>query len=92
MSPIWTGRCLYIQDMSHGTSRLMEFHASLHSTSCGTPRLVLHHISRNEDFHRKFLNFTREYLRVTMRGLPGVSEVTLELYCTNEAIIEQHLN
>ena len=34
----------------------------------------------NEDFHGHFLNFTHEYLRVTMRGLPRVSEVTPERY------------
>ena len=80
MSPVWTGRHLYVQDMSRGTSRLVEFHASLYSTSRGTPRVVLLHVSRNEDFHGKFLNFTHEYPRVTMRGPPRVSEVTLERY------------
>ena len=34
----------------------------------------------NEDFHGKFLNFTREYLCVTMHGPPCVIEVILELY------------
>ena len=33
-----------------------------------------------QNFHGKFLNFTREYLCVTMCGLPRVSEVTVELY------------
>ena len=67
--------------MSRGTSRLVVFHALLVS------RLVVFHVScysmshENEDFHGNFLNFTRKYLRVTMRGPPRVSEVTLELYC-----------
>ena len=33
-----------IHDMSRGTSRLVEFHASLYSTFRDTPRLVLLHI------------------------------------------------
>ena len=37
-----------------------------------------------EDFHRKFLNFTCKYLRVTMLRLPRDSEVTVELCCTLE--------
>ena len=51
-----------------------------------TPRLVLLHVlcysmpHENEDFHRKVLNFTREYLFVTMHGPPHMSEATLELY------------
>ena len=71
---------VYVHDMSRGTSCLVVFHASL------APRLVVFHVScystsrENKDFHGKFLNFTCEYLRVTMRGLPRVSEVTLELY------------
>ena len=70
---------MYVHDMSHGTSRLVEFVPR-------TPCLVILHLSCystsrvNEDFHRKFLNFTCEYLRVTMHGPPHVSEVTLELY------------
>ena len=66
--------------MYRGTPRLVVSHASL------APCLVVFHVScyttshENEDFHGNFLNFTREYLRVTMRGLPRVSEVTLELY------------
>ena len=32
----------------------------------------------NEDFHGNFFNFTHEYLRVTMRGPPRMSEVTVE--------------
>ena len=34
----------------------------------------------NQDFHGKFLNFTHKYLHVTTRGLPRLSEVTVELY------------
>ena len=69
---------MYVHDMSRGTSRLVVFPASL------APRLIsCYSMSReNEDFHGNFLNFTCEYLRVTMRGLPCVSEVTLELYRT----------
>ena len=68
--------------MSRGTSRLVEFHA----TSRDTPRLGILHVScystshENEDLHGHFLNFTRKYLRVIMRGQPCVSEVTLEQY------------
>ena len=73
---------VYVHDMSRGTSCLVVFHASL------APRLMVFHVScystshENEDFHGKVLNFTREYLRVTMRGPPRVSEVTPELYRT----------
>ena len=73
---------VYVHDMSCGTLCLVVFHALL------APRLVVFHIScystshENEDFHGNFLNFTGEYLCVTMRGLPRVSEVTLELYCS----------
>ena len=72
---------MYVHDMSHGTSSLVVFHASL------APCLVVFHVSchsmsrENEDFHSNFMNFTHEYLHVTMRGQPRVSEVTLELYC-----------
>ena len=83
---------VYVHDMSRGTSRLVVFHASL------APRLVVFHVScyswsrENEDFHGNFLNFTREYLRVTMRGPPRVSEVTLELYHNNvQFFISQYI-
>ena len=65
---------------------LVALHVSWNFIPCCTPRLVILHIScystshKNEGFYRKFLNFTSEYLRVTMCGLPCVSEVTLELY------------
>ena len=74
--------------MSRGTSRLVEFHA----TSRDTPRLGIRHVScystsrEIEDLHRHFLNFTHEYLCVTMRGQPRVSEVTLERYHMTLAI------
>ena len=60
---------VYVHNMFRGTSRLVEFHSTLYSTS-----------RENEDFHRHFLKFTHEYLHVTMRGQPRVSEVTLEWY------------
>ena len=72
---------LYVHDMFDGTSRLVVFHGFC------TPCLVILHVlcystsHENEDFRREFLNFTREYLHVTMHGPPRVSEVTLELYC-----------
>ena len=50
---------------------LVEFHATLYSTSRVTPRFMKMKISTD---------FTREYLRVTMCGPPRVSEVTLEWY------------
>ena len=65
---------------------LVALHVSWNFTPHCTPRLVILHVScystshENEDFHRKLLNFSREYLRVTMRGPPRVSEVTLERY------------
>ena len=60
---------MYVHDMSRGISHLVVLHVSCYSTSF-----------ENEDFHGKFLNFTREYLCATMRRPPHVSEVTLELY------------
>ena len=74
---------MYVHDMSRGTLCLVVFHASL------APHLMVFHIScysmscENEDFHSNFLSFTHKYLRVTMRGPPHVSEVTLELYRIN---------
>ena len=49
-------------------------------------RLVAFHVlwyfmpGVNQDSHGKFLNFTREYLRVITRGLSRVCEVIVELY------------
>ena len=84
---------VYVHDMSRSTSRLMVFHASL------APCLGVFHIScystsrENEDFHSNLLNFTYEYLCVTMHGLPRMSEVTLELYrnCSNNSLLSQFL-
>ena len=70
---------------------LVTFHVSWNFMPCCTPRLVILHMlcysmsCENEDFHGKFLNFTREYLHVTMHGLPRMSEVTLKLYCISRA-------
>ena len=65
---------------------LVALHVSWNFMPRCTPRLMILHVScysssrENEDFHGKILNFTCEYLRVTMRGPPCMSEVTLELY------------
>ena len=56
---------------SRGIPRLVVFHVLWYPTPCGDPRLVK---------IKGILNFTREYLRVTMRGLSRMSEVTVELY------------
>ena len=57
-------------------------------TSRGIPCLVEFYIlwfltpHVNQDFHRKFLNFTCEYLHVTTCGHTWKSEVIVELYCS----------
>ena len=62
--------------MSRGISHLTVLHVLCYSTS-----------RENEDFHGKFLNLTCEYLCVTMRGPPRVSEITLELYCNYQFVL-----
>ena len=67
-------------------THLVALHVSWHSTFRGIPCIVSFHISWyftpriNQDSHGKFLNFTREYLCVMMRGLPRMCEVIVELY------------
>ena len=79
-------------DMSHGTSnsRLVAHFMSrgiprlvVPRVSYSTPRLVVRSCStprESRDFHGRFFDFTREYLRVTTRGLPRESEVVVERY------------
>ena len=65
---------------------LITLHISWHFTSHGTSHLVVIHVlcyftsCDNQDFHGKYFNITWKYLRVTMRGLSCLSEVTAELY------------
>ena len=54
---------IYVSDMSRGTSRLVEFHASLHSTSSDTPHLVLLHVSWKWRFLQKVFEF---YMRISV--------------------------
>ena len=76
-------RCVH--DTSRDTSRLLAIHVSWHSI----PRLMAFpSMSRgtyftpcvNQDSHRKFSNFTQQYLHVTTRGLSRMCEVIVELY------------
>ena len=65
---------------------LVALYISWHFTSYDTLHLVILHIScyftyhENQDFNKKFLNFTCEYLCVTTPGLSHISEVVVELY------------
>ena len=67
---------------SHGTSLIVAVHVLWHSSIIAFHVLWYFMPHVNQDLHRKILNFTHEYLRVSMHEVSHMCKVIVELYCS----------